>query len=178
MWHICTSYSHENITGKNNAWKKFVHPSGSDCDRSAEEHCRRHRCRTKKSTAGHNGAPRMRPESQNSGSVWVSMEISVRVLGRLQKLRHFPSNNNVLIIGKWFQFIFSLEISEYRIYDYFKRKRTNVRTREGVHMNYKEKIIELVNSTEDEFILRRIYLILITMLGADHWGRLFSLFYT
>lgn len=35
-------------------------------------------------------------------------------------------------------------------------------------MNYKEKIIELVNSTEDEFILRRIYLILITMLGADH----------
>lgn len=33
---------------------------------------------------------------------------------------------------------------------------------------YKSKIIELVNSIEEESVLRRIYLILITMIGADH----------
>lgn len=33
---------------------------------------------------------------------------------------------------------------------------------------YKSQIIELVNSIQDESILRRIYLILISMLGADH----------
>lgn len=34
-------------------------------------------------------------------------------------------------------------------------------------MNYKEKIIELVTSIEDESILRRIYLIIVTIIGAD-----------
>lgn len=33
---------------------------------------------------------------------------------------------------------------------------------------YKSQIIELVNSIQDESTLRRIYLILISMLGADH----------
>lgn len=33
---------------------------------------------------------------------------------------------------------------------------------------YKEKIIELVTSIEDETILRRIYLIIVTIIGADH----------
>ena len=43
----------------------------------------------------------------------------------------------------------------------------------GVHMknemnDCRGKIIELVNSIEDEFVLRRIYLMLITMIGVDH----------
>lgn len=33
---------------------------------------------------------------------------------------------------------------------------------------YKEKIIELVTYIEDETILRRIYLIIVTIIGADH----------
>lgn len=32
---------------------------------------------------------------------------------------------------------------------------------------YKSEIIKMVNEVEDESVLRRIYLILITMLGAD-----------
>lgn len=33
---------------------------------------------------------------------------------------------------------------------------------------YKNRIIEMITSIEDEFILRRIYLILVTITGADH----------
>ena len=33
---------------------------------------------------------------------------------------------------------------------------------------YKCKIIELVNSIKEESVQRRIYLIIITMIGADH----------
>lgn len=42
------------------------------------------------------------------------------------------------------------------------------RTYEKDKEEYKSQIIELVNSIQDESILRRIYLILISMLGADH----------
>ena len=57
------------------------------------------------------------------------------------------------------------------------KKQTNVRTNENggvIHMmkndkeEYKGKIIELVNLIKEESVLRRIYLIIITMIGADH----------
>lgn len=56
------------------------------------------------------------------------------------------------------------------------KKQTNVRINEngGIHMmkndkeEYKGKIIELVNLIKEESVLRRIYLIIITMIGADH----------
>ena len=56
------------------------------------------------------------------------------------------------------------------------KKQTNVRINEngGIHMmkndkeGYKCKIIELVNSIKEESVLRRIYLIIVTMIGADH----------
>lgn len=58
---------------------------------------------------------------------------------------------------------------------YIKSKQTFEQTRTGgIHMmkndkeEYKGKIIELVNLIKEESVLRRIYLIIITMIGADH----------
>lgn len=58
---------------------------------------------------------------------------------------------------------------------YIENKQTFEQTRtEGIHMmkndkeEYKGKIIELVNSIKEESVLRRIYLMIITMIGADH----------